>query len=518
MAAPRGAGVRYEPPTPPLSCWRRRRIAFTRQGASAKAPSRARGATKPRMLATSMPRKPAPMLAMWAVGARGRVGPTAFGNAVGSSLASAVNSPSYSGGQPVSSIGIEPLTPTPIQVDMSGVLPGALNVASDYGADPMPNGSIDSILRREGVNDGSPYTWGKVSGNVSRTEGGDTTQIGEFGVLNGISNLDKVSGTAWYKLPIAGTYDTASADAAYQAQAVSWKDAADSQMQREINREQSASRANSEASVSDATAVAMLAIALQKPAGLGDPGVDYDPAYLARFNSGPQLMPYDANAAAAQAAQQQRDANTLGMWGGGLLAVGAFAGRAMHVDENSVSNLGIASAGLLMSYEGMPPIDSVALSPVPVAGNVGGNWDVVATAQSRQQTMLQDNVGFNISPTAWDQYPTIGRAGTFVSDRLGTMDYFGDVGGASEITIGSNLASQIESDMGLVPGTLQDGFKVRQITGIRDLEPVSPMEGNQYFQGPGNHLPSGAPELVVKSISTVDTSNVTTVLKVKVGP
>jgi hypothetical protein len=118
-----------------------------------------------------------------------------FGNALGSSLASAAYSQSDSGDQPARSIGIEPLTPTPMQLDMRGILPGALNVANDYGADPMPNGSIDSILRREGVNDGSPYTWGKVSGNVSRTEGGNTTQMGEFGVLNGISNLDKVSGT-----------------------------------------------------------------------------------------------------------------------------------------------------------------------------------------------------------------------------------------------------------------------------------------------------------------------------------
>ncbi len=36
-------------------------------------------------------------------------------------------------------------------------------------------------------------------------------------------------------------------------------------------------------------------------------------------------------------------------------------------------------------------------------------------ARQRQFSMLDDNVGFNISPTAWDNYPTIG-----VTDRLGT--------------------------------------------------------------------------------------------------
>jgi hypothetical protein len=41
------------------------------------------------MLAMSMPRKPAPMLAMWRVGARGRVGPRALGNAAGGGLATA---------------------------------------------------------------------------------------------------------------------------------------------------------------------------------------------------------------------------------------------------------------------------------------------------------------------------------------------------------------------------------------------------------------------------------------------
>jgi hypothetical protein len=131
--------------------------------------------------------------------------------------------------------------------------------------------------------------------------------------------------------------------------------------------------------------------------------------------------------------------------------------------------------------------------------------------------MLQENVGFNISPTAWDAYPTIGRNGTFVSDGQGVMSYFGDLGGKMETTISPALATQIEKDMGLVPGALQDGFKVRQVTGVRNLQPLSPMEGNQYFQGAGNHLPGGAPEMVINSIPTVDNSVVNTILKVKVG-
>ena len=74
----------------------------------------------------------------------------------------------------------------------------------------------------------------------------------------------------------------------------------------------------------------------------------------------------------------------------------------------------------------------------------------------------------------------------------------------------------MEKDMGLVPGSLQDGFKVRQINGLQNLEPRSPMEGNQYFLGPGNHLPGGAPEMVVNSVPTKDNDFVTTIMNVKV--
>lgn len=156
------------------------------------------------------------------------------------------------------------------------------------------------------------------------------------------------------------------------------------------------------------------------------------------------------------------------------------------------------------------------LSKLDVPGGANGA-EQIAAARMRQQVMLQDDVGFNISPISWDKYPTIGRNGTFVSDRQGVMSYFGDVSGKTEITISPSLAAKIEKDMGLIPGSLQEGFKVRQVTGLKSMEPVSPLEGNQYFRGPGNHLPGGAPEMVVRSISTVDSDAVTTLLKVRIG-
>lgn len=130
--------------------------------------------------------------------------------------------------------------------------------------------------------------------------------------------------------------------------------------------------------------------------------------------------------------------------------------------------------------------------------------------------MLQDNLGYNISPISWNQYPTIGLNGTYLTDQAGISQYLGDLSGQSEITISSQQASDIESGMGLNPGSLQDGFVVRQVTGITDMNPTSPLEGNSYFQGTGNHLPNGSPEMVVSPIPTVDNPNVTTVLTVHV--
>lgn len=130
--------------------------------------------------------------------------------------------------------------------------------------------------------------------------------------------------------------------------------------------------------------------------------------------------------------------------------------------------------------------------------------------------MLDDNVGFNISPTAWDNYPTIGRNGTFISDRQGITDIIGDFSGQSQLTLNKSKVLQLEEAFGLERGALQEGFKIRQVDNIVDQMTRSPMEGNQFFRGPGNHLPGGAPEMVIDSIPTVDTSNVKTLLEVLV--
>ncbi|WP_205534255.1 RHS repeat domain-containing protein, partial [Pectobacterium brasiliense] len=125
----------------------------------------------------------------------------------------------------------------------------------------------------------------------------------------------------------------------------------------------------------------------------------------------------------------------------------------------------------------------------------------VDNARARQSKMLEDDVGYNISPTSWDQYPSIGRDGTFVTDKEGALKYFDGVQG-SETSISRSMAERIEKDMGLNPGSLKDGFNVRKIEGITNMQPRSPLGGNDYFLGPGQHLPGGAPEMVINSVPT----------------
>ncbi|MGY3866525.1 hypothetical protein [Aeromonas bivalvium] len=125
----------------------------------------------------------------------------------------------------------------------------------------------------------------------------------------------------------------------------------------------------------------------------------------------------------------------------------------------------------------------------------------VVVARERQNQMLVDDVGYNISPTSWDQYPSIGRDGTFVTDTRGVMKYFEDAR-SGEVTISKIMAAAIENDIGLNPGSLSEGFNVREIKGINSMSPRSQLSGNDYFKGAGQHLPGGAPELVIDSVPT----------------
>lgn len=165
---------------------------------------------------------------------------------------------------------------------------------------------------------------------------------------------------------------------------------------------------------------------------------------------------------------------------------------------------------------GNPTLYGYVFDPNTQVDPFGLDCDKVNKARARQHKMLQDNKGFNISPTDWDAYPSIGRNGTFITDCKGALGYFGNFKKGDTITISSVKAAKIESDMGLNPGSLQNGFKIREVSGISSMNPRSPLEGNEYFLGGGQHLPGGAPEMVINSIPTTDNASVTTILTVLV--
>lgn len=136
-------------------------------------------------------------------------------------------------------------------------------------------------------------------------------------------------------------------------------------------------------------------------------------------------------------------------------------------------------------------------------------------ARKRQEQILKDGVGYNISPTSWDKYPTIGRYGTFVTDKKAFSGLLKGVKpGQTSKVISKKEAAALERELGLNPGSLEGGFKVRRVEDVGRRAPRSPLEGNDHFLGPGEHLPGGAPELVIDSVPTVDGGGVSTVIQV----
>lgn len=188
--------------------------------------------------------------------------------------------------------------------------------------------------------------------------------------------------------------------------------------------------------------------------------------------------------------------------------------RGIRVAETGTAD-GAALARTPKGASMSPPAEA------PSGGISPGRKDVpskVSAARLRQEQMLKDDVGYNISPTEWDNYPSIGRNGTFLTDKQAVTDALGDISGKTHITLTRSEVARVETGSGLVPGSLQNGFNVRKVTGLSNGAPRSPLEGNQFFLGPGNHLPSGAPEMIVKSIPTTDNAFTTTLLEVKVVP
>ncbi|MGC5704386.1 PAAR domain-containing protein [Pseudomonas sp. NFXW11] len=197
----------------------------------------------------------------------------------------------------------------------------------------------------------------------------------------------------------------------------------------------------------------------------------------------------------------------------GALAIGGAMYGGMSLLGDLGDRLGPGYRDLLQGVAGMALLGlgpKLARTPLTVSQRT-------LIAQRRQAQMLKDNRGFNVSPVGWDKYPAIGRNGTYVSDKRGVTDVIGDFSGRSKVTISSEKAAKMERAFGLEEGSLKDGFKIRQVDNIAERMPRSPMEGNDYFLGPGKHLPGGAPEMVVESIPTKDMDGVRTLTEVFVS-
>ena len=241
----------------------------------------------------------------------------------------------------------------------------------------------------------------------------------------------------------------------------------------------------------------------------------------------PMLVARDTHSADADLLRVRNSLSIalLSVFGG----MGAAARLSGQTEEQvaTANDVGASLMGITTSLSGIParnaagvalrvPAPSTGVKILPRTLFVPTTPQRVLSARVRQEKMLKDDIGYNISPTSWDAYPTIGRNGTFISDAEGILGYFKNLPPNGKISIAKDLAAKIEADAGLEPGTLQAGFKIRKITSITNASPRSPLEGNQYFLGKGQHLPGGAPEVVIDSIPTKDSSFVRTILEVEV--
>lgn len=150
----------------------------------------------------------------------------------------------------------------------------------------------------------------------------------------------------------------------------------------------------------------------------------------------------------------------------------------------------------------------------PSATFIATNTSREANFVQRQQAMLDADVGYNVSPeSTFAQYPHVGRSGTFVTDGRAVADAIGHSGGSARYSVGltTNVsrgrisyfrAWRAERALGLERGSLKGGFRVTEVQGIAGMSPRSPLTGNPYFQGGGQGLPGGGPEVVVDPIPT----------------
>ncbi len=115
-------------------------------------------------------------------------------------------------------------------------------------------------------------------------------------------------------------------------------------------------------------------------------------------------------------------------------------------------------------------------------------------------------------------YPEIGKSGTFITSEQTISQVIGIFQGRGTITLSQAEAVALEKALGLKPGSLADGFRISKITGINEMDISYPVEGNQYFLGPGKGLPGGGPELKINPSMPTDNTSIVEQIIVEVTP
>ncbi|MBB3702764.1 hypothetical protein [Alloprevotella rava] len=140
-------------------------------------------------------------------------------------------------------------------------------------------------------------------------------------------------------------------------------------------------------------------------------------------------------------------------------------------------------------------------------------------SQTAERTLALRNgtTAYNVSPISWDVYQYIGRETTFITDREAITDILGNI--CEQMSISTQEATCLETALGLKKGSLQKGFKIREIylTGMPPERIRVPERGNKHFLGKGKGLPGGGPELELQPrISTKDNAEVRTIATVSI--
>lgn len=136
---------------------------------------------------------------------------------------------------------------------------------------------------------------------------------------------------------------------------------------------------------------------------------------------------------------------------------------------------------------------------------------------ARTLALRNSPTAYNVSPISWDVYQYIGRETTFITDREAITDILGNL--CEQMSVSTQEATRLETALGLKEGSLQNGFKIREIslTGMPPERIRVPEHGNKHFLGKGKGLPGGGPELELQPrISTKDNAEVRTIALVHV--